>query len=73
MWVRSQDNYALGNFTLFNVQENGDDYEIIGTINTFEEGVVLGQYDSRRKAIDVLDKIMDGISCGKNIFEMPIG
>jgi len=61
MWIRSQDKKVLSNINQIEVIDN----EIY-------ENVLLGQYETKERAIEILDNIQTAIICDVKVFEMPI-
>lgn len=67
MWIRSQDKTILINVDGLKIENNRI------CIETSDWYVVLGKYSTKKKALKVLDQIVEEINYGdlQNVFQMP--
>jgi esterase/lipase superfamily enzyme len=66
MWIRSQDKKILGNFDIININYSNET-QIIGWNSSYHEesddtSMVLGDYKSKERVIQILDEIQEHIS-----------
>ncbi len=72
MWVLSQNEEVLINCDSFSIIEEKHSYEIITrNILSCDCYTILGRYDSKEKAVAVLNEIVNTIEINESIFKEP--
>lgn len=69
MWIRSQNRRGIEKVSNMYIS---DDNHIETDIVVPEKGkLLLGRYDTRQRALEVLDEIQEAIVAGKKFYQMP--
>ena len=67
-WIRSQDKLELRPNPKLGVEKLEDGYYIIDRLN-FDKSIILGKYNSKERALEVLDEIQEYMQVDKDNYE----